>query len=218
LTRDRDKMGMMPTSKPARIALLATCLAWSYFLHQPVLAAGAQRDPNRFAAVKQWKAEVIVKSDCDRTAPDGSRTIIHNHTTTTYAFDRRATNARIMTWVGRASTTYQWSVGTEFQGRRDIEEGSASYESDGRLELGESTKITIGRIPGRPFTRKKYLGDLLLESSTANDEPPAAELFEAPLPAESGAITGERTEAAYSLLGGLVLTCPAHRRWTIRAS
>jgi hypothetical protein len=176
----------------------------------------AQKDPASFANVKQWKAEVIVTSDCDRLSADGSRTVIHNRITTTYEFARRVTGPRIATWSGRGTTTYRWLVGTELRDRRDVEQSSASFETDAKLELGDSIKISVGRVPGRPFTRTKYVGETEVEKTTSDDEPPAAELFEAPLPSD-GVATGERDEAAYSLFGGLVLTCPAHRQWTIRA-
>jgi hypothetical protein len=181
------------------------------------LPAVAQKDSGSFANVKQWKAEVVVTSDCDRLSADGSRTVIHNRITTTYEFARRVTGPRVATWSGRGSTTYRWLVGTELRDRRDVEESSASFETDAKLELGESIKISVGRVPGRPFTRTKYVGETAVEKTTSDDEPPAAELFDAPLPSDSGVATGERDEAGYSLFGGLVLTCPAHRQWTIRA-
>ena len=77
--------------------------------------------------------------------------------------------------------------------------------------------FSIGRPPPRPFTRKKYAGTSLLETSTADDEPPAAELYEAPLPSGVGTMSGDRNEFAYWLLGGVVLNCPARRQWTMRA-
>jgi hypothetical protein len=181
-------------------------------------AADRQRDLRKYAAIKQWRAEVIVTSDCDRTGPDGSRTMIHNRTVTDYEFTHRTAEATSLTWSGRATTTYRWSVGTEFRGTRDIEESSASYESDGKLTLSGSTTIVSGRVPGRPFTRKKLFGESLIENSTADDEPPVAELAEAPLPSEAGVTSGTRLEDAYTLLSGLLLPCPAQRQWTIRAS
>jgi hypothetical protein len=47
--------------------------------------------------------------------------------------------------------------------------------------------------------------------------PPGAELYGAPLPDDDGTSNGDRAESAYSLLGGVVLNCPAHRQWTLRA-
>ena len=149
---------------------------------------------------------------------DGSRTIIHNRIVTTYELTRRAnSNGPGLTWSGRASTTYQWTVGTEVRGSRDIEESTGTFDTDGVLNLTDSTKLTAGRAPGRPFTRKRYAGDAVVDSSTYHDEPPAAELFDAPLPPAEGTLTGDRTESAYSLLGGVVLSCPARRQWTVRA-
>jgi hypothetical protein len=182
------------------------------------LAADRQHDLRRYASIKQWKAEVIVTSDCDRTSSDGSRTVIHNRIVTDYELTHRMTEATSLTWSGRANTTYRWSVGTEFRGTRDVEESSASFESDGKLTLAGSTTIVSGRVPGRPFTRKKLFGESLIENSTADDEPPVAELAEAPLPSEAGSTSGTRLEDAYTLLGGLLLPCPAQRQWTIRAS
>jgi hypothetical protein len=188
-----------------------TAILW---LASPLVAV-AQKDAS--ANIKQWKAEVTVTSDCDRLSADGSRTVIHNRITTTYEFTRRVTGPRIATWSGRGSTTYRWLVGTELRDRRDVEESSASFETDAKLELGESIKISVGRVPGRPFTRTKYVGETAVEKTISDDEPPAAELFNAPLPSDGGVATGERDEAGYSLFGGLVLTCPAHRQWTVRA-
>jgi hypothetical protein len=192
--------------------LRLTVIVW---LASP-LPAVAQKDSGSFAAVKQWKAEVVVTSDCDRLSADGSRTVIHNRISTTYEFARRVTGPRIATWSGRGTTTYRWLVGTELRDRRDVEESSATFETEAKIELGDSIKISVGRVPGRPFTRTKYVGETEVEKTTSNDEPPAAELFEAPLPSD-GVATGERDEAGYSLFGGLVLTCPAHRQWTVRA-
>jgi hypothetical protein len=180
-------------------------------------SAGGQRDLSRLASVREWSAEVIVTSDCDRSAMDGSRTVIHNRIVTLYEFTRPATEKPTLRWSGRASTTYRWGVGTEFRNNRDLEEGSASFEVDAQLDLTEMAKISASRPPGQPFTRRKFLGDSLLETSTANDEPPAAELFEAPLPSEVGTSSGDRMESAYWLLGGVVLTCPARRQWILRS-
>jgi len=120
-------------------------------------------------------------------------------------------------WSGRATTTYKWAVGTQFRDSIDIEEGSGSFDTGAELELTDGTKISIGRPPARPFTRKKYAGTSLLETSTADDEPPAAELYEAPLPSDVGTMSGDRKEFAYWLLGGVVLNCDARRQWTMRA-
>ena len=88
----------------------------------------------------------------------------------------------------------------------------------GELEIADSLKLSIGRPPGRPFTRKKFAGEALLDSATADDMPPGAELFGAPLPSDEGTASGERAESAYSLLGGVVLNCPARRQWTLRGA
>ena len=170
-----------------------------------------------FAAIKQWKAEVVVTSDCNRVAFDGSRTVIHNRIVTTYEFTRRAPGASVMKWNGRASTTYRWAVGTESREGRDIEESSGTFESDAELELTGSTRISVSRPPGQPFVRRKFQGDALIDTASYKDEPPQAELFEVPLPSATGTLTGDRMEAAYSLLGGVVLICPAQRQWTLRA-
>ena len=206
---------MMPIRTLARSAFMAGLLA-AAILGEPQMSAGAQRASSRFASVKQWTAEVIVTSDCDGVAIDGSRTMIHNRIVTTYELTRRVTRAPGLMWSGRASTTYRWAVGTEFRGSRDIEESSGTFDVAGELELTSSTKLSIGRPPGRPFTRKKYAGEALLDSATADDMPPGAELFGAPLPTDEGTSSGERAESAYSLLGGVVLNCPARRQWTLR--
>jgi hypothetical protein len=182
------------------------------------LSAGGQREARQLATVREWRADVIVTSDCDRKTFDGSWTSIHNRIATTYRFSRRVTNAAVPTWAGRASTTYRWSVEVGSSSRRDLEESLASFESDAKLELTGATKISVGRRPGRPFTRKRYLGDLLLENATSDDEPPAAELFEAPLPVRRGTMEGSRMEDGYAMLGGALLPCPAYRQWTIRAA
>ena len=171
---------------------------------------------------------MVVTADCDRSAFDGSRTIIHNRIQTTYAFTQRSSDpppaeggARggrpVVKWSGRATTNYKWAVGTQFRDSIDMEESSASFETSAELELSDSTRISIGRPPARPFTRKKYAGTSLLESSTADDAPPAAELYEAPLPSDVGTMSGDRNEFAYWLLGGVVLNCDARRQWTMRA-
>jgi hypothetical protein len=194
---------------------------------EPADSAALQRGAG-WPAIKQWAADVIVTADCDRSAFDGSRTIIHNRIQTTYSFTRRTADpsspgggvqggAAVVKWSGRATTSYKWAVGTQFRDSIDIEEGSGSFDSDAELELTDSTKIAIGRPPARPFTRKKYAGTSLLETSTADDVPPAAELYEAPLPSDVGTMSGDRNEFAYWLLGGVVLNCPARRQWTMRA-
>jgi hypothetical protein len=197
-------------------SITAACLVL-VAVAEPRTAARAQRASNRLASIKQWTAEVTVTSDCEGASIDGSRTIIHNRIVTTYALTRRANSGSGLRWSGRASTTYQWTVGTESRGTRDIEESSGAFDTDGVLNLTDSTRISAGRPPGRPFTRKRYAGEALVDSSTYHDEPPSAELFDAPLPSAEGTLTGDRTEAAYSLLGGVVLSCPARRQWTVRA-
>jgi hypothetical protein len=209
-----------------RIALLATLFA-AVAAGEPASSAALQRSVG-WPAVKQWTADVIVTADCDRSAFDGSRTIIHNRIQTTYAFTQRIPDPpspgggaqggpAVVKWSGRATTTYKWAVGTQFRDSIDIEEGSGSFDTGAALELTDATKISIGRAPARPFTRKKYAGTSLLESSTADDEPPAAELYEAPLPSDVGTMSGDRKEFAYWLLGGVVLNCDARRQWTMRA-
>ncbi|MEO8259713.1 MAG: hypothetical protein ABI868_20375 [Acidobacteriota bacterium] len=195
-----------------------------------VVAAGepagspALQQSEGWPAIKQWTADVIVTADCDRSAFDGSRTIIHNRIQTTYTFTNRLSDppsagggAPAVKWSGRATTTYKWAVGTQFRDSIDMEEGSGSFDAGAQLELTDATKISIGRPPARPFTRKKYAGTSLLETTTADDEPPAAELYEAPLPSGVGTMSGDRNEFAYWLLGGVVLNCPARRQWTMRA-
>ncbi len=188
----------------------------------------AQQRGAGWPAIKQWTAEVIVTADCDRSAFDGSRTIIHNRIQTTYAFTQRLSDppspgggarggSPIVKWSGRATTTYKWAVGTQFRDSIDIEEGTGSFDTGAELQLTDATRISIGRPPPRPFTRKKYAGTSLLETSTADDEPPAAELYEAPLPSGVGTMSGDRKEFAYWLLGGVVLNCDARRQWTMRA-
>jgi hypothetical protein len=186
--------------------------------HADTMAARDQKASDKFASVKRWTAEVIVTSDCDGMAIDGSRTVIHNRIVTTYELTRRVPKAPAPTWSGRASTTYRWAVGTEFRGSRDIEESSGSYDVSGELEISDSLKLSMGRPPGRPFTRRKFAGEALLDSATADDMPPGAELFGVPLPTEEATSSGERAESAYSLLGGVVLNCPARRQWTVRGA
>ena len=209
-----------------RTGLLATLVA-IVAAGEPAGSAVQQRSVG-WPAVKQWAAEVIVTADCDRSAFDGSRTIIHNRIQTTYAFTQRIpdppspgagaqSGPPMVKWSGRATTTYKWAVGTQFRDSIDMEEGSGSFDTGAALELTDATKISIGRPPPRPFTRKKYAGTSLLESSTADDEPPAAELYEAPLPSDVGTMSGDRKEFAYWLLGGVVLNCDARRQWTMRA-
>jgi hypothetical protein len=208
----------MSLCRPCARAVLVVGLAAAAVCSGPHVQAGEQKASDKFASMKRWTAEVIVTSDCDGVAVDGSRTVIHNRIVTTYELTRRVPKAPAPTWSGRASTTYRWAVGTEFRGSRDLEESSGSYDVSGELEIGDSLKLTIGRPPGRPFTRKKFAGDALLDSATADDTPPGAELFGVPLPTEEAASSGERAESAYSLLGGVVLNCPARRQWTIRGA
>ena len=206
-----------------RTGLLAALFA-TVAAGEPAVSAAPQRGVG-WPAIKQWTADVIVTADCDRSAFDGSRTIIHNRIQTTYAFTQRTSDPpppagggpRVVKWSGRATTTYKWAVGTQFRDSIDIEEGTGSFETGALLELTDSTKISIGRPPARPFTRKKYAGTSLLETSTADDAPPAAELYEAPLPSDVGTMSGDRNEFAYWLLGGVVLNCDARRQWTMRA-
>jgi len=207
-----------------RTGLLAALFA-AVAAGEPAGSAVLQRSVG-WPAIKQWTADVVVTADCDRSAFDGSRTIIHNRIQTTYAFTQRASDpppegakggAPVVKWNGRATTNYKWAVGTQFRDSIDMEESSASFETTAELELSDSTKISIGRPPARPFTRKKYAGTSLLESSTADDAPPAAELYEAPLPSDVGTMSGDRNEFAYWLLGGVVLNCDARRQWTMRA-
>ena len=198
----------------ARAGLIAGLLA--VLLGEPQRLSGSQRPTTRLASVKKWSAEVTVISDCDGVAIDGSRTLIHNRIVTTYELTRRVSKSPGLKWSGRASTTYQWAVGTEFRGSRDVEESSGTYDVDAELELTDSTKLSLGRPPGRPFTRKKYAGEALLDSATSNDWPPGAELYGAPLPTDDATSNGDRAESAYSLMGGVVLNCPAHRQWTLR--
>lgn len=199
------------TSTWIRIGALAVTAAAS---PGPAAQAPAQRDPSRLAAVKQWTAEVILTSDCDRF--DGSRVVIHNRVVTTYDLTRRATDAPGLKWRGRASTTYKWSVGlgVGFNGL-DVEESSDSFDTDAELDLTDTVKLSAAPVPPRPFTRKKLVGDQVTESVTADDEPPVAELTGAALPDDDDTLRGNRAESGYVLLGGVVLTCPGRRQWTL---
>ena len=180
-------------------------------------AIDGSTDLARLALVKQWTAEVVVTSDCDRVAFDGSRTAIHNRIVTTYQFTQRLPDTPTLTWRGRATTKYKWSVLTGGRDNREIEESESSFDIDSELRLGDSLTIAaIGRPPARPFTRSRYAGDAVVETSTMNDWPPSAELFDAPLPSDSGTLSGRRTESAYSLFGGAVINCPAQRQWVVR--
>lgn len=203
---------MMPRS--FRSGVLAVASAAAAMLGPSRLVA-ARQDPDRLGAIKEWTAEVIVTADCDRTAFDGSRTAIHNRIVTTYQFNRRVTDAPVPTWRGRASTTYQWSVTMGSRDGREVEESAATFDIDGELQIGESTKITTGRPPGRPFTRTRYVGEAAVDSSTSNDWPPTAELFDVPPPPDAGTLSGRRAESSYSLFGGVVLNCPVQRQWTL---
>lgn len=200
---------------------IVRCIAYfsivaSVALVRPTGAAQAP-DRERLGSVKQWTAEIVVTSDCDRTAFDGSRTAIHNRIETTYQFTRRVAEAAGLTWRGKATTTYHWSVTLGGRDSREIEESESSFDVESELQLTDSMRIsTMGRPPGRPFTRTRYLGDMVVDMTTANDLPPSAELFDAPLPSESGTLSGRRTENAYSLFGGAVLNCPAQRQWVVR--
>ena len=89
--------------------------------------------------------------------------------------------------------------GHRVQRQPGLEESSGTFDVDAELELTDSTKLSIGRPPGRPFTRKKFAGEALLDSATSDDMPPGAELYGAPLPADDGISNGERAESAYSL-------------------
>lgn len=210
MRRERED-GERTVQRPGVLAVLLATLV----IVQPAGSAGGSQDLDRLASVKRWAAEVVVTSDCDRTAFDGSRTAIHNRIVTTYQFTDRVPDAPKLTWRGRASTTYQWSVMTGARDSREVEESQASFEIDSELQLAASTTISTSRPPGRPFTRTRYVGDTVVDMSTANDLPPSAELFDAPLPSESGTQSGRRMESAYSLFGGAVLSCPAERQWSL---
>jgi hypothetical protein len=131
--------------------------------------------------------------------------------------DGRVADAPVLTWRGRATTTYRWSVTMGTRDGREVEESAASFEGDAELRITDSTKISTSRPPGRPFTKTKYMGDSIVDSTTSDDEPPTAELFDAPLPTDPATLSGRRTESSYSLFGGVVLSCPAQRQWTVRA-
>ncbi len=204
----------MPTSRRVRLGLLAGLFTIAA-VSAPAAAGGGQRAVSPFASIKQWSAEVVVTSDCDRVAFDGSRTVIHNRIVTTYEFSERVADAAGLTWRGRASTTYRWSVGVGDREFLDVEESAGAFDADGTLELSDSTTISIGRAPGRPFTKKKIRGDSVLDTSTAEDTAPAAGLTDAPLPLDEETQRGDRMEAGYILLGGMVVTCPAQRQWTL---
>ena len=204
------------TLRTLRSGLIAAALATPAIL-EPSRPAAAQQELDRLAATKQWTAEVVVTSDCDRLGFDGSLTAIHNRIVTTYQFTRRVTDAPVLTWRGRASTTYKWSVTMGARDGREVEESAATFEIDGELQITDSTRITTSRPPGRPFTKTRYVGESAVDASTFDDQPPTAELFDVPPPTESGTLSGRRTEFAYSLFGGVVLSCPAQRQWTLRA-
>ena len=198
---------MMSTKTLARAGLLSGLLAVTV-AGEPLLSA-AQRANNRFATVKQWNAEVIVTSDCDGVAIDGSRTVIHNRIVTTYELTRRVSKAPGLTWSGRASTTYRWAVGTEFRGSRDMEESSGTFDVNGELELTTSLKLSMGRPPGRPFTRKSDAGEPARLRDSGRHAPGAS--FRA-LPSDEATSNGERAESAYRALGGgIELPRPAPR-------
>jgi hypothetical protein len=182
---------------------------------RPQAGQDRQQELDRLPAIKEWTAEVAVTSDCDRSAFDGSRTAIHNRVVTTYQFTRRVVDAPVLTWRGRATTTYRWSVTMGTRDGREVEESAASFEGDAELRITDSTKISTSRPPGRPFTKTKYMGDSVVDSTTSDDEPPTAELFDAPLPTDPATLSGRRTESSYSLFGGVVLSCPAQRQWNL---
>src|SRR5262245_29535948 len=107
----------MPMPPVPTIALAAAAIAST--LATP--AGGAlQKDASRFTSVKQWSAEVTLVSDCDRYAFDGSRTVIHNRTVTTYDFTQRVAGGPGLRWRGRATTTYKWSVGMGIRESLDL--------------------------------------------------------------------------------------------------
>ena len=204
------------TLRTMRAGLMAVALVTTAVL-EPSGSASAQQDLARLAATRQWSAEVVVTSDCDRLGFDGSLTAIHNRIVTTYQFTRRIVDAPVLTWRGRASTTYRWSVTMGARDSREVEESAATFEIDSELQITDSTRIINSRAPGRPFTRTRYVGESVVDASTFDDQPPTAELFDAPPPTETGTLSGRRTEFAYSLFGGVVLSCPAQRQWTLRA-
>src|SRR5882724_6416300 len=79
--------GMMSTTILARAGMMAGLAVT--VLGEPDMSAGAQRTTSPLASIKQWNAEVIVTSDCDGVAIDGTRTLIHNRIVTTYELTRR---------------------------------------------------------------------------------------------------------------------------------
>ena len=200
--------------KPSTLARAGIAAVLLLSSAAPGRSAIDQEALTRLSSVKQWSAEVIVTSDCD--SDDGGGRTVHNRVVTNYQFTRRAADTSVLAWDGRATTTYTWNVALVSRDNRDVEESSGTFETDARLELGERARISTGRAPSRTFTRKNYVGVALLSSSTSTDGPPAAELFDADPPTGSGSISGKRMEYAYSLLGGIVVTCPAQRQWTIR--
>ena len=195
-------------------AVLLAGLFLTAAMSEPAAQNAAPADSARLGAVKQWTAEVVLTSDCDRF--DGARVVIHNRVVTTYELTRRVTDAPGLKWRGRASTTYKWSVGMGigFNGL-DLEESSDSFDTDAELDLSDSIKLSVGHVPPRPFTRKKLMGDSVTDSVTADDEPPVAELVGAPRPADEDTLRANRAESGYVLLGGVVLTCPGQRQWTL---
>jgi hypothetical protein len=205
----------MPRSRSVRSGFAAAVATAALLV--PAGEAQEQPDLERLAATKLWAAEVVVTSDCDRVAFDGSRTAIHNRIVTTYQFTRRVLDAPVLTWRGRATTTYRWSVTMGARDSREVEESAATFEIDSELKITDSTRISNSRPPGRPFTKTRYVGESVVDASTFDDEPPTAELFDAPPPSETGTLSGRRTEYSYSLFGGIVLSCPAQRQWTLRA-
>jgi hypothetical protein len=205
------------TLRSMRTGLMAAALATTAILEPSGSTLASQQDMDRLAATKQWAAEVVVTSDCDRLGFDGSLTAIHNRIVTTYQFTRRVVDAPVLTWRGRASTTYRWSVTMGARDSREVEESAATFEIDGELQITDSTRISTSRPPGRPFTKTRYVGESVVDASTFDDQPPTAELFDVPPPTDAGTLSGRRTEFAYSLFGGVVLSCPAQRQWTLRA-
>src|SRR5436190_17031429 len=112
-----------------RVVLFGSAAAIVAALAAPAGSA-IQKDPSRFTAVKQWSAEIVLTSDCDRYAFDGSRTVIHNRTVTTYEFTQRVSGVPGLRWRGRATTAYKWSVGMGVRESLDLEEGTGSHETD----------------------------------------------------------------------------------------
>ena len=81
----------MPRSRSVRSGFAAAVATAALLV--PSGEAQEQPDLERLAATKLWAAEVVVTSDCDRVAFDGSRTAIHNRIVTTYQFTRRVPDA-----------------------------------------------------------------------------------------------------------------------------